>query len=56
MAPLIRDRHFVLRRARDTRARRRTAASCEGPTFTCGRIRSIVSGLLFTMKTATGTC
>src|ERR1700757_888223 len=35
---------------------RRTAASCEEPTFTCGRIRSIVSGLLFTMKTATRTC
>jgi len=25
------------------------AASCEEPTFTCGRLRSIVSGLLFTM-------
>jgi hypothetical protein len=35
---------------------RRTAASHEEPTFTCGRIRSIVSGLLFTMKTATPTC
>src|SRR5262249_25518722 len=32
------------------------AASCEEPTFTCGRIRSIVSGLLFTMKIATRTC
>src|SRR5262249_52172545 len=32
------------------------ATSCEEPTFTCGRIRSIVSGLLFTMKTATRTC
>jgi hypothetical protein len=40
----------LLRCARDT------AAWCEEPTFTCGRIRSIVSGLLFTMKTATGTC
>src|ERR1700756_5304911 len=56
MAPLIRDRHFVLRCARDRRAPRPTAASCEEPTFTCGRIRSIVSGLLFTMKTATRTC
>jgi hypothetical protein len=35
---------------------RRYRASCEEPTFTCGRIRSIVSGLLFTMKTATRTC
>src|SRR5258708_38768774 len=34
---------------------RRTAAACEEPTFTCGRIRSIVSGLLFTIKTATRT-
>jgi hypothetical protein len=34
---------------------RRTAASCEEPTFTCGRIHSIVSGLLFTMKIATRT-
>jgi hypothetical protein len=56
MAPLIRDRHFVLRCARDRRAPRPTAASCEEPTSTCGRIRSIVSGLLFTMKTATRTC
>ena len=39
--------------ARDTG---RTAASYEEPTFTCGRLRSIVSGLLFTMKTATRTC
>src|SRR5262249_43738874 len=48
--------HFVLRCARDTRARQPAAASREEPTFTCGRIRSIVSGLLFTMKTATRTC
>ena len=47
---------FMLRCARDTRAPRPDAASCEEPTFTCGRIRSIVSGLLFTMKTATRTC
>src|SRR5262249_58208246 len=32
------------------------AASCEEPTFTCGRLRSIVSGLLFRMKGATRTC
>src|SRR5262249_35327204 len=32
------------------------AASCEEPTFTCGRLRSIVSGLLFTMGIATRTC
>ena len=35
---------------------RRYRASCKEPTFTCRRIRSIVSGLLFTMKTATRTC
>jgi len=46
----------LLRCARDTRVGDALAASCEEPTFTCGRIRSIVSGLLFTMKTATRTC
>ena len=35
---------------------RRYRASCEEPTFTCGRIRSTVSGLLFTGKIATRTC
>src|SRR6266851_3407100 len=69
-APLIRDRtdwngpgsaahhsaalHAALRPGHESAAT--TAASCEEPTFTCGRIRSIVSGLLFTMKTATRTC
>ena len=42
--------------AHGTRAPRRTAASCKEPTFACGRLRSIVSGLLFTMKTATRAC
>ena len=41
---------------RHTGARRPAAAWCEEPTYACGRIRSIVSGLLFTMKTATRTC
>ena len=42
--------HAALRPGHESAATR-----CE-PTFTCGRIRSIVSGLLFTMKTATRTC
>jgi hypothetical protein len=51
MAPLIRDRQ------RGTRERGGPAAAwCEEPTYACGRIRSIVSGLLLTMKTATRTC
>src|SRR5262249_1340132 len=46
----------LLRCARDTRVSRRTSASCEQPTFTCGPRGCIVSGLLLTMKTATRTC
>ena len=48
--------YFLLRCARDTGARRPAAAWCEEPTYACGRIRSLVSGLLLTMKTATRTC
>src|SRR6516164_4415327 len=47
---------FMLRCARDTELPRRTAASCEETTFTCGRIRSLVSDLLLTMKITTRTC
>src|SRR5262249_28269808 len=47
---------FMLRCAQGHDRATTTAASCEEPTSTCGRICSIVSGLLFTMKTATPTC
>jgi hypothetical protein len=46
----------MLRCARDARAPRPAAAWCEESTYACGRIRSLVSGLLLTMKTATRTC